>query len=146
MSDRLLPRRLKAILVTGLAVCFVSYAAFATSLLLAPHYFWTLAVSLFVGGGMHGFMGPLFYELISELAYPIDESTAAMIMTIWNNVAVICGLVLAPLVPAYVVTMVLVGCALTCLLVMIASRESYARSDAHESIEKMVVDYNQLNA
>ena len=50
VSDRIFPRRLKTLLLTGLLGCVLSYGAFACSLKFAPHNFFSLATSCVVAG------------------------------------------------------------------------------------------------
>lgn len=140
LSDRVFQRKFKALLLTLLLLCTLSYVWFTASL---PSTLWggdsgkpplpstpgTIMAAITLAGLFLGAALPIFYELVVEITYPLPESTSVGCLTFFNNVGACIFLAIPPSSHSImnVVMTLMVAVTFCCVL---ASKEEYKRLDA----------------
>jgi nitrate/nitrite transporter NarK len=135
IADRVLPRRLKFLILVCFAVSIVFFVWFTLSFpilslpAVLPSTFWTALCSITLSGLFIGAVNPLFYELAAELTFPVPEATSAALVTWTLNLGGAILLFCASEINTAAMNVVLLGCIVLCMGAIALVRERYGRLD-----------------
>ena len=129
---------LKILIVTVLIACIVAIVWFELSVKsifydkhILPSTIATIGLSTGLAGLFSGAAGPLIYEALAEIMYPLPESLSTSILVQWINVVTLIFLFVAPNREKLVNFLVLIVMVASVILILF-TRFSYRRRDEDE--------------
>eukprot|EP01114_Cavostelium_apophysatum_P012854 TRINITY_DN2978_c0_g1_i3.p1 TRINITY_DN2978_c0_g1~~TRINITY_DN2978_c0_g1_i3.p1 ORF type:complete len:317 (+),score=37.94 TRINITY_DN2978_c0_g1_i3:836-1786(+) len=132
--------KFKIILVSLFLLSSLCFLCFTLSILeIIPYNYWAVLVLGIMGGTFVIATGPMCYEFVVELTYPLPEATSAGILSAFSNIVNIAFVYVADYASPLVLDWLIIGCFALFGLILIFLRDDYRRLqvDVHsDSIHK----------
>jgi len=81
-------------------------------------------------------LGPIFFEFLAEISFPVPEATSGAVMVFIYNGTTLLMLLISPYINSDWFNSMQTGCFLLCLLLVCLVKEEYRRADAEKVLEK----------
>lgn len=143
VSDKFFRRRFKLLLIILYCCCVACFVWFTlslptpfTSAELIPTNYPVLMVAISAAGFFQGMLGPVSYELIAELVYPVPEATSGGMMVLLFNASTLIFLFVSPEIDANWMNLIITGTMVASLVMVLFVVEKYNRADAELAITR----------